>query len=153
MFDTLANVDAYHSERGNTAWAAVTDDATRTAYIVKATDWMSRYYNWPGLPVTPEQLDAWPRTGVFYQDGTEIASDVVPAAVKRAVAIAADLFRRGFKLDGERDATGIIKKKKIDVIETEYDTAYSTSRANPAPVTEVLLAAGLILADGELQRV
>jgi hypothetical protein len=73
---TLADLSAYHTARGNTAWAASTD-SVRTIAAVRATDFVEAFYKAYDEPLDPLQGLQWPTV------------DGVPACVKRAVAILA----------------------------------------------------------------
>lgn len=81
----VAFADAYHAERFNDGWAG--DDESKKSAIVVATDHVTttyRYKGWityPGIQTLP-----FPRTGIEDDEGELIPGDVVPVAVKRAVA-------------------------------------------------------------------
>lgn len=153
MFDTLTNVDAYHLARGNTAWAAVTDSAVRTQYILRASEWLSRSVNWIGDRAVADQALAWPRKNAQYPDGSFISESEIPLAVKAATAMVADAYRSGLDLDGRRAAGSPVKRKRIDVIETEYDTRLGTNKAVPTDALDLLFTAGLAYPPGEVLRV
>lgn len=44
MAVTLEQVDTFHAERGNSEWAAIADDADRSALIVRALDYVEANY-------------------------------------------------------------------------------------------------------------
>lgn len=114
-FDTLANVDAYHADRGNADWAAVVDDTQREIFIRKGTDWINRTFDALEDPTTETQRLKWPT----FPDTT------IPWQVAEATAIIADLYRLGvYDLEGiltSDDAS--INRTKVDVIEVGYDTS------------------------------
>lgn len=114
-YDTLANVDAYHADRGNADWAAVVDDTAREVYIRKGTDWVNRTFDPLEDPTTDTQRLKWPT----FPDTT------IPWQVAEATAIVADLYRQGiYDMEGVVTSdTAAINKTKVDVIEVGYDTA------------------------------
>ncbi len=120
-FISVENASAYHTARGNSAWAALASDAVREQCLRKATDYMEQVYRsrWQGYRVTEEQALSWPRSDV-YVDGYAIASDIVPAQVANACA---ELALRASAGDLAPDLDQRIKREKIDVLETEYDSA------------------------------
>lgn len=121
VYDTVANVDTYWSDRGNTSWAALTT-ANKEIHMRKATDWLERNFRWRGTRATDDQRLGWPRNYAYDDDNVSIGTESAPWQVKEALAIVADLFR-----DGSYNLTGIvtrstrIKRQKVDVIETEYE--------------------------------
>jgi len=123
-YDTLTNVDAYHAGRGNTAWAAVVDDAAREVYIRKATDWVDRTFNFIGDLATGTQRLKWPRQYAEVE-GFTIPTNMIPWQVAEATAIVADLYRVGtFDMEGiVTNDSSAINKTKVDVIEVGYDTS------------------------------
>lgn len=120
-FISVENASAYHTARGNAAWAALANDTVREQCLRKATDYMEQVYRsrWQGYRVTEEQALSWPRSDV-YVDGYAIASDIVPAQVANACA---ELALRASAVDLAPDLDQRIKREKIDVIDTEYDSA------------------------------
>lgn len=71
------------------AWAALTADQ-KGAALVSATRRLN-LLNWEGAKTGAEgvQLDAWPRTGSDYDDGTPVPTDEVPPEVGWATALVA----------------------------------------------------------------
>jgi hypothetical protein len=153
-YDTLANIDLYWSDRGNTAWAALTD-ANKEIYIRKATDWLDRQYYWRGVRATQTQRLGWPRTDAYDDDDYLFSATETPFQVKEACAIIADIYR-----DGTIDMEGIItsdvrslRRQKVDVIEVEYDpNSRLSGEASIAHVIK-LLKSVTIGSQGRLQRV
>lgn len=121
-YDTLANVDTYWTDRGNTTWTALSD-ANKEIYIRKATDWLDRNFYYRGVRATQTQRLAWPRTDAYDDDDYLFADTEVPRVIKEALALVADVYR-----DGTVDMEGILssndvslRRQKVDVIEVEYD--------------------------------
>ena len=139
-YDTLANVDAYHANRGNAAWSAITDDAAREVFIRKATDWVDRTFEFKGDQSTGDQRLKFPRMYLEI-NGFLHSSATIPRQVAEAVAIVADLYRGG-TIDMEGIVTNdsaSITKTKVDVIEVAYDTSKRLSGAAiPSHVYQLL---------------
>ncbi len=95
--------DAYHTDRGNAAWAGTT--GTKQAALIRATDFIERNYRFRGFPLLPAtQALQWPRVNVFTRDMLKLLpSDSVPDAVKKATA---ELALSALGLDLEPDAKG-----------------------------------------------
>ena len=139
---TVAFATAYHAARGNAAWAALADDATRESLLRKATDYMLQTYRlrWSGYRVTATQALDWPRSWVVRPDLTSaamggyaptsyLASDVVPVEVQKACA---ELALRASTIDLAPDVARVKTREKIDVLEFEYSEgspAYTQFRA------------------------
>lgn len=121
-YDTLVNINAYWVLRGNTDWDDA-DDELKESAIVKATDWLERNFRWRGTRMTADQRLGWPRTEAFDDDDFAIGQTSAPWQVKEALAIAADIMRVGtFDLEGVLTSNNrSLKRKKVDVIEVEYD--------------------------------
>jgi hypothetical protein len=117
---SVGDANTYHAARGNTDWAALSD-ADKESALRRATDYMLQAYRsrWSGQRATSTQALDWPRYGVIV-DWFELSSDVVPVAVERACA---ELALRASSADLAADLERGIKRQKVDVIETEYDTA------------------------------
>ena len=97
-FCDTSYADTYHSNLGNTAWAAL-DPATKEAKLRVATNWLTQHYRlrWKGWRSGPTQRLDWPRLGVFIRDVAAyptggrlsgwnymIAANEIPALVKDA---------------------------------------------------------------------
>lgn len=74
-----------------------------------------------GTPVNPEQGLAWPRKDAVDYFGNDIPDDKVPLAIKRAHAEVTLLAFKGTSLAAEASSGPLLKRKKIDVLEWEYD--------------------------------
>jgi len=119
---TVAEVDAYWSSRGNLNWATL-GVIDKEVNLRKAADYLERNFRWRGTRKTASQRLGWPRDQAFDNDDFAIGESVSPLIVKEAEAIVADLIREGIV-----DISGIvtsgsaaITKEKVDVIEVQYD--------------------------------
>ena len=113
----ISEVDAssYFDERLNVgAWtAAVTDDRARA--LISGTRWVDTQ-GFVGEKATTAQALAWPRADV-----DDIADDAIPVAVQQAVCeVALALLAAGTTDLLAVDSTSGVKRKKVDVLETEY---------------------------------
>lgn len=85
---STADATAYHSARGNAAWAALATLQQEIA-LRRATDYMGGAYGarWSGMRVSPLQALDWPRYDAYMPDGcTAYPSTTVPELVRRACA-------------------------------------------------------------------
>lgn len=124
---TVAEARAYALARGVTLPA---DDAALEALLMQAMDYLEaqrKLYQgertWPvGTLAHPAaQALQWPRTGVLVDCRYELASDAIPAELKRAQMQAAMEAFAGISLMPSTDGR-FVKREKVDVIETEYMT-------------------------------
>jgi hypothetical protein len=122
VYDVIANVDTYWSDRANTAWG-VLSTASKEAYCRKAAEWLDRNFKWRGSRATDAQRLQWPRLNAYDDDGFAIGATDAPWQVKEAAAIIADLYRGGVvDLEGVVSNSGLVKRQKVDVVEIEYET-------------------------------
>ncbi|MGE8367004.1 DnaT-like ssDNA-binding protein [Cupriavidus sp.] len=82
-FVSVAEADAYHAKRGNSAWAAAVT-ATKEGALVRASGFVDAEYAWKGIRRTSTQALSWPRYDVVL-DGYPLLPDIIPARVKDAV--------------------------------------------------------------------
>lgn len=119
-FVSLEYCNVYHSDRGNTAWTAL-GNAAKEGAIIRAGDYINSL-NFSGIRSVANQAMAFPRTGLIDSDGYELATDAIPREVKMAQCEAA--IREGVSagtLNPDLDnSEARIKRKKIDVLETEW---------------------------------
>lgn len=102
----------------------VPDTTVTDGAIVRASLWLSSYPAWNGTPACDcDHALAWPRSGATTCDGCDIASNVVPEAVKQATYAAAltELASPG-ALTPTITPGQQAKREKVDVIEVEYMT-------------------------------
>lgn len=131
-YGTVPEADAYHLARGNTEWAGT--EAEKLAALVRASQYVDGLagqtssagcvYQWPGVKTGGrEQRLAWPRQGATDSDGFPLDKEEVPAEVEDATYEAAlrELVSPGSLLpDYDPLQSSIIKREKVDVLETEY---------------------------------
>jgi hypothetical protein len=130
-FCDVATATAYHAARLNAGWAAIADDATREAYLRRASDYMEQVYReiWNGYRKTSTQRLSWPRYAVPMKDYAGVATlygsnwafypdNAVPEAVRNACAELALKAASGEPL--APDVEPLVLREKIGPIETEY---------------------------------
>lgn len=133
---SVADADAYATDRGDTTWAALSTENKEIA-LIKATDYIDKNYTWLGTKNTREQALQWPRTDVVDANGFDIPSDEVPIEVKNATIEAALISGAGNDL---YEATQIVKKEKVDVLEVEYlENGYIGSFQSKYPLIDDIL--------------
>lgn len=126
---SVADASTYHSNRGNTAWAALATDAIREQCLRKATDFMEQAYRkrWSGYRNTATQVLSWPRSYVYLEPFVSgavgaypylVADNIVPTEVKNACAI---LALKASTDTLAPDLTQAVLREKVDVLEVEYD--------------------------------
>ncbi|MFD1189749.1 DnaT-like ssDNA-binding protein [Phenylobacterium conjunctum] len=125
---SVTAADTYHSDSGNTAWAALATAAKEQA-LRKATRYMLGAYRhrWAGTRKTTTQALDWPRYMVPIRDtptfqGTNLAyvsATIVPTEVIQACADLALTNVTGGALAS--DLTSRVLREKVGEIEVEYD--------------------------------
>lgn len=129
-YGTLAQLDAYHVQRGNTAWAALTEHLKEVA-ARDATDYMFQVYvsAWKGVRMTATQGLDWPRGFVYtipYLNGATgsypylVADDIVPTEVFRAFA---ELALKASTAELNPDLAKDIVSQTVGPISTTYATS------------------------------
>ncbi|MFZ3286547.1 MAG: DnaT-like ssDNA-binding protein [Telluria sp.] len=125
---SVATADTYHSDRANTAWAALTTP-NKEAYLRRATEYMTATYRkrWKGVRMSSAQTLDWPRgyvylepviTGANQSFPNLVASNIVPVEAQRACA---ELALKASSADLLADLSQGVKSKKVGPIEITYD--------------------------------
>lgn len=121
----VADTDAYHSNRGNTAWAALST-AVKEQSLRKATDYIEQVYRlrFIGYRHTETQALSFPRDEIPRKDFTYLnqfsfyANNIVPAEVANACA---DLALRASTADLSPDVTRLATSEKVGALEVTWD--------------------------------
>lgn len=127
---TVAAADTYHSNRGNTAWAALSTTNKEIA-LRKGTDYMLQAYRarWQGYRHDADQTLDWPRDYVYLEPfivgavGSYpylVANNIVPAEVKNACA---ELALKASSADLLADLTQQKTSVTIGPISTTYNSS------------------------------
>ena len=144
---TVAEARAYALARGVTlAAAGDTGDATIEVWLIKAEDYLETLNaGWSGFRTWPpvlgqqdhEQRLSWPRSGAI-MFGYGINNNVIPQQVKDAQCQLCIEQYNGINI--MPSGTGAaIKRQKVDVLETEYATAYTSAPQPNMPKVDALL--------------
>ena len=69
-YDSVADIDAHHVDRGNTGWSDFTTADKQTA-IIRASDYIDKRFGrrFRGVRKLKNQGREWPRTNAFDDDG------------------------------------------------------------------------------------
>ncbi len=123
---SVADVDAYHLDLGNTTWTGT--DAVKEAAMLRAMAWIESQ-SWKGRKTAYENPLSWPRVDVVTREGYTIPEDEVPAPVVKALCEAAlvEIESVG-ALRPALERGGQIKSESID-------GAVSVTYRDNAPVT------------------
>lgn len=124
---SLEYADKYMRDTGRTTWAAKAEDE-RKSYLINATAYIDRTYSkigWKGVKkFHRKQSLCFPRVELFDKDGDEVLG--IPDELRRAVCEAA-FIATTTSLFTTKDASGTIKKQKVDVLEVEYYSEQDSS--------------------------
>lgn len=154
-YGTLAGADAYNAAMGNTAWAALSDEA-KTAALVRGTLYVDGYAKrWIGDDYKCwwtfigqktggiAQYMQWPRIGIEGLSGTEVPLSVEYATYEAAAIEAANPN----SLLPIVNTSTAVKREKVDVLEVEYAISSSTNPYDLLPTVPMIdsLLAGLLV--------
>ena len=134
----LLFADAYAA---NTQWEAdwlTYSDDDRTAALITATNWLETL-GWGGVKCNAgTQRLAWPRSGITC-DGVTAACTAIPYEVQTCqVELAYQFLKNPTLMTGATgQATGGVKRQKLDVLEVEYFDASSGSSAGTSLASQV----------------
>jgi hypothetical protein len=142
-YASLADLDVYHEDRGNTIWTAASDEAKESAMLRATAGLESKYRGrWFGVKadhnaVTAPQFLAWPRrddiddsrangftsatmTALKDGDGIEYAVTAVPALIIQAYkeVCLIEVTQPFVSIQLSRD--DMLKYQRVDVIEQEW---------------------------------
>jgi len=116
-----AELTTYATDRGIT----LTGSADHLLLLSMDTIETRKYQ---GSKTSTTQPLSWPRTGVVV-DGESIASDEIPSDLKTAQIVTALSIDSGVNPMGTTEPA--IKRKKVDVIEVEYQDGSSGRKSDP----------------------
>lgn len=147
-FASVAEADAYWSNRGVASWAA--DTPAKEVALRKATDYLEQKYRllWCGQRATYAQALSWPRVGVVV-DGFSVPSNLVPVEVRRATIELAKRAAVGELMPDAVNSSGEVIHERIGDMEVSYaaGTNTGTSETVYASATKWLSA---FLANGNM---
>lgn len=154
-FVSLADFKVHCDNRGRVYTAVYGDEAIKAA-MVKMGDYLNSL-TWKGVKTDRDNSMCWPRygideggniwnqleypasewVGVLDKDGFYIATDTVPTEAINAQCEGTWLVLTGTDLQPTLSRGGQVKRKKVDVLETEYFPGAS-------PVSRHLVIDGLL---------
>lgn len=133
-YESVTNADTYHSNRGNTAWAALATPAKEQS-LRKATDYLGQAYRprWAGYRTHSTQVLDWPRSLVEIKDvnyiGTYVNQDSVPDEVKKACCVLALMSLDGSLAPNVERETASESVGEISVSYFQGSTLHTVYRA------------------------
>lgn len=107
----------YSIARGYEDILALSDDELKKV-LIRGTDYVDHIYKYRGVKCTPQQALSFPRKNLVDDDGYTIEG--IPLNLKKAVVEAAKLVRTQDTLFITKNKDGAVKRKKVDVLETEF---------------------------------
>lgn len=117
---SLDYADEYMLNTGKTEWASKTDDEKKS-FLINATRYIDRTYSkigWKGQKkYHRHQSLCFPRVELFDKDGDEVLG--IPKELMEAVCEAGYISITTSLFD-IKDASGSVKRQKVDVLEVEY---------------------------------
>ena len=109
-------------------WATKTNDE-KGLFLIASTERLD-LLNWKGKRAGGSaQARAWPRTGLEYQDGTDVPDDAVPSALERATALLAGSIAIRPSHAEHGDETQSISELRAGSVVVKYATALIASAA------------------------
>lgn len=156
-YAVFADMDAYHSIRGNTDWADATE-SDKVVALVRATDYIDRRFDFKGYLANPDdQALSFPRITIYDSEGRD-QSDVVPPQIVDAVAeyvlqVLQDPNNADLMPDLEDQSGKFItmEREKIGPIEeeTRYSEDKGTSTVKSYPYADrIIWDSGLVSSQG-----
>jgi hypothetical protein len=163
-YASVAFVDTYHTDRGNTKWTGT--QAVKEACIIRATDYIEKRFGtrFRGNKRTRDQNLEWPRLSAWDNDDFLFDNiDIIPRRLKQACAeyalrallvgeLAPDVppaTPRQNNISGSVVSsdvvTGVIKmtRKKIDTLETETQYGNQFSYSGRSGVSSIVSASSI----------
>lgn len=138
---SLDFANEYMRNTGKTEWASKTEDEKKS-FLINATKYIDRTYSkigWKGQKkYHRRQSLCFPRVELFDKDGDEVLG--IPKELMEAVceagyiAISTSLF-------DVKDASGTVKRQKVDVLEVEY---YSEADSNGGYISRFTILDSLL---------
>ncbi|MBV1814520.1 hypothetical protein KTT58_17385 [Pseudomonas viridiflava] len=150
FYGNVAEADAYHAARGNSAWTG--EDMAKQAALIRASAYIDGRYRklmasgmwqslFPGVKTEGRgQAREWPRTGAEDYEGNPIPDDQVPTEVEQATYEAAlrEIAQPG-SLSPDFVAATMVKREKVGPLETEFAIATGADAAGSVrPVISII---------------
>lgn len=115
---SVVDADTYFSNRGATAWAALTNSVKEQSLRKATVNYLDAVYNgrWLGSRVSSDQVLDWPRQYVVFE-GFEVATTTIPDKLKYACA---ELALRSSSAELLLDEDQKIIREQIGPIDVTY---------------------------------
>lgn len=146
-FISVASAGSYLGTRSDT-WTNASTVEQENA-LIEAGIYLNSL-NWKGIKYGRDQYMAFPRYRFRDEDGYLYDYNVVPRNVTYANAEAAVLLLDNYELMPSVKPSDLVKRKKIDVLETEYFARATTGKTSFA-VLDALLR-GFLISAGRIAR-
>jgi hypothetical protein len=112
-------------------WLAL-EEEDKQRLLARSSKVLDFRFKWNGQRVDQDSGLKWPRSGVYDEDGFQIADDCVPKILKEAAAeFAVYLMTDDWTAPRGNDE---FKEIKVDVIDIKFDTAYRRAYIPPTIV-------------------
>ena len=152
-YASVAECDAYHLARGNTAWTGTTDQkeiALRLATQAIEVEYVGR---WLGQRINQDMSLSWPRNAVYDSDDYYISASVVPQRIKDATCELALRQVQGDTLVPDISEPGDIEAESVTVGPISVSTEYSggKSQVKEYSIVDSLLSI-YVTSGGEIVR-
>ncbi|MEE8597802.1 MAG: DnaT-like ssDNA-binding protein [bacterium] len=103
------------------SWSALSDDE-KGMFLISSTNRLD-LLRWNGKKRDgSSQLNKWPRTGVFYCDGSSVSSNDVPNEVENSTILLAGAIVLNPKISDLGSSGSNIKKAKADTVDVTFFT-------------------------------
>lgn len=153
---SLEYADEYMRNTGRSDWFSKTEDE-RKAFLINATRYIDRTYSqigWKGQKkYHRRQALCFPRVELYDKDGDEVLD--IPEELKQAVCEAGFINTTVSSLFDIKDASGTVKKQKVDVLEVEYYSQADSASGNYVSRFTILdsLLAGFYKTKSDYRRI
>lgn len=117
-YASVAEADAYFSDRGETSWTG--SSLEKQSALVKATQFIDASYTFVGVIANNSQALAWPRYDAWDKHDRAIAANAVPAQVKQACFELA-LYSLSSALISNVTSEDRVKRVKAGSAEVEFE--------------------------------
>lgn len=138
-YQTVEEIDIYAAAAvGDAAVAWNLADVTTQAPAAVSSSRLIDRQVWQGEKTDPAQEEAWPRTGLFFPDGTAVPSDAVPQQVLDANSeLAMDLIN-GSTVQTDPSTQQQTRMLKAGSVTIEYFNIPGTGTRFPQTVMELI---------------
>ncbi|MCE2518033.1 MAG: hypothetical protein J4F41_09470 [Alphaproteobacteria bacterium] len=134
-----AEANTWFQERDHADWAEL-PEKSRAAYLLKASEWIDRYFQFRGRKQDALQVRSWPRIDAYADDGTALTG--IPPELREAVLVLAPVFAEGDEAAEAMLGLGRrIKQQKIGGVEVVFDAPSAGEVSRMSRLLQPLLVA------------